>query len=104
MYEAQVVSSALLIFCLLSPILLLDTLFVGLPVLIPENEESVLLGSAILAACASQEFPSVQVQYVTWICRAADTSASEVMTLWYYTDMFIIIIFLTLGRYIPEGV
>jgi len=104
LYEAQVVSSALLIFCLLSPILLLDTLFVGLPVLIPENEESVLLGSAILAACASQEFPSVQVQYVTWICRAADTSASEVTIFWYYTDMFIIIIFLTLGRYVPEGV
>jgi len=40
-------------------------LWTGLPVLIPENEESVLLGAAILAACASQEFPNIQVQYVT---------------------------------------
>jgi len=41
-----------------------DVLFLGLPILIPDNEESVLLGAAILAACASQEFPSVQVQCV----------------------------------------
>ena len=36
-----------------------------------------------------------------------DTSASEVTTLWRYTNLFIIIIyyyFFTLGRYIPEGV
>jgi len=38
------------------------------------------------------------------------SSASEVMTLWRYTNLFIniiivnIIIFLTLGRYVPEGV
>jgi len=40
----------------------------GLPILIPENEESVLLGAAILAACASQEFPNIQVQYVKFMC------------------------------------
>jgi len=39
----------------------------GLPVLIPQNEESVLLGAAILAACAAQEFPNVQVQYVKFL-------------------------------------
>ena len=38
------------------------------------------------------------------------TSASEVTTLWRYTNLYItiiviiIIIFLTLGRYVPEGV
>lgn len=37
-------------------------LWAGVPVLIPENEESVLLGSAILAACAAQEYPDIQVQ------------------------------------------
>lgn len=30
--------------------------------LVPENEESVLLGSAILAACAAQAFPNIQVR------------------------------------------
>jgi len=41
--------------------MLTDVLWVGLPFLIPENEESVLLGSAILAACSAQEFPNIQV-------------------------------------------
>jgi len=31
-------------------------------------------------------------------------SASEVTTLWRYTNLFIIIIFFTLGIYLPEGV
>ena len=33
---------------------------VGIPIVIPDEEESVLLGSAVLGACASQFFPSIE--------------------------------------------
>ena len=34
---------------------------VGLPIVIPNSNESVLLGAAILGACASKRFHSIQV-------------------------------------------
>ncbi len=36
-------------------------MFAGLPVVLPDAAESVLVGSAILGACASGHFSSVQV-------------------------------------------
>jgi len=39
-------------------------------------------------------------------CTLPGPSVSEVTTLWRYTNMFtviIFVIFLTLGRYVPEG-
>ena len=37
-------------------------LHVGLPVVLPKEEESVLLGSAVLAASASKDFNTIQVR------------------------------------------
>ena len=36
-------------------------LFVGFPCVLPRESESVLVGSAILGACASGDFSSIQV-------------------------------------------
>ena len=39
--------------------------FTGLPCVLPRESESVLVGSAILGACASGDFSSVQVSDLT---------------------------------------
>ena len=38
----------------------------GLPIIIPDVTEPVLLGSAMLGACASSEFQTIQVFEVDW--------------------------------------
>lgn len=38
-----------------------DFSFVGFPCVLPRESESVLVGSAILGACASGDFSSIQV-------------------------------------------
>jgi len=37
-------------------------MFLGIPLVLPDNEESVLLGSAILGACASKDFADIPVR------------------------------------------
>lgn len=44
-------------FCQMSPFLL-----AGLPVVLPDQTEAVLLGAAVVGACASQDYSSVQVR------------------------------------------
>ncbi len=41
-------------------------LFVGLPIILPNATEGVILGSAILGACASRDFSSIQVCNFIW--------------------------------------
>jgi len=68
-----------LTFVLVGCRILSDALWAGLPVLVPENEEIVSLGAAIVAACASQEFPSVQVKFFALKVEAEhETHASTV--------------------------
>lgn len=44
-----------------SPGLLTCSWLPGLPVVLPDQAEAVLLGAAVLGACASQDYSSVQV-------------------------------------------
>lgn len=39
--------------------------FSGLPVVLPDQMEAVLLGAAVLGACASQDYSSIQVEWHT---------------------------------------
>ena len=36
--------------------------FSGLPVVLPDQMEAVLIGAAVLGACASQDYSSIQVE------------------------------------------
>lgn len=44
-----------------SLVLLTYNVFPGLPVVLPAQTEAVLVGAAILGACASQDYSSIQV-------------------------------------------
>jgi hypothetical protein len=44
----------------------IECMFAGLPVILPSEEESVLVGSAVLGACASKDFGSIQVCKTLW--------------------------------------
>lgn len=39
--------------------------FSGLPVVLPDQKEAVLIGAAVLGACASQDYSSIQVEWHT---------------------------------------
>lgn len=45
----------------------------GLPVVLPDQTEAVLLGAAVLGACASQDYSSIQVND-TWTQKRSNTS------------------------------